>query len=221
MLEVVFGIIDLALVAAYVAWDYLKIYEDKETAFQWFLIFQFQILFAYLLARVKVERSKIEASNAKLLAEIHGLRRSINHNTVALRQDQFYSDFHLDISMATAAVDISHLDIRPPLDAALPGSETRRYYDDFARTVRTRGNVRFRRIERVSRQKREWLEHLVDEFTGRANFSLACLVTPEEDRKIGAISVQLVDARKVYLVAIREHSSAHAVRDILAALVVP
>ena len=48
---------------------------------------------------------------------------------------------------------------------------------------------------------------------GRQNCSLACLLIENQDRKIPAISVQLIDAKRVYLVAIREHVDAHAARD--------
>jgi len=62
MLEVVFGIFDLLLVASYVLWDVFKIYETKEIAFQNFVVLQFSLLVTYLLARIRLTEKHISGS---------------------------------------------------------------------------------------------------------------------------------------------------------------
>ncbi|MBZ0218605.1 MAG: hypothetical protein K8F25_18765, partial [Fimbriimonadaceae bacterium] len=159
------------------------------------------------------KKSTAEAKK-EIVDQVNGLGSRLSHNTTVLRQDEFYGDFREQISRAAFSVDISHLDIQPPDHGALPGSATRTYYREFSRFLRNRPDVRFRRVERLSLEKRDWIESLIADMTDRPNCSLSCLVVRNMPAKLPTISVQLVDRQRVYLVAICEHIDAHEPRDI-------
>ena len=214
MLESFFIVVEVLVVIANVFWEHLRVFTDKQAAFEWFVIAQFALLFGYLVARAGLDKLLSKALTASISDKIRKLESRLVHNADALRQDDFYTAFWERVAHATFAVDISHLDTHSPLDGALPGSATKKYYDEFKKLPRSRPQVRFRRVERISWQKRNWIDSLVTDMAGRPNCSLACLMVPQEPRKLSTVSVQLVDKEVAYLVAITEHVDAHSPRDL-------
>jgi hypothetical protein len=77
-----------------------------------------------------------------------------------------------------------------------------------------RPEVQFRRVERLDREKVEWIERLARNYEGLTNVSLAVLRLEHEARKPSQVSVQVIDNNLVYLVAIAEHEGLHTDRDI-------
>lgn len=126
----------------------------------------------------------------------------------------FYNAFRTAIGTATKTVAISHLDTKAPL--RVPGTAEADYYRAFHRLVRLRNQVRFRRIERLSKDKVAWIEEFMARHKGRTNFSLACLNDEPTIRKLPYVSVQIVDDSLTYLVAIAEHyGETHPKRDLV------
>ena len=130
----------------------------------------------------------------------------------ALRQQEFYKQFSDSIDLARSAVDIAHLDTRPP--GGLVGSPEKEYYSSVLDRVRRKREVAFRRVERVARDKCDWITEIVKTYQGLENFSLACLIVDEKRRKLPYVSVQLVDENISFLVAVSEHSTPRGCRDI-------
>ena len=130
-----------------------------------------------------------------------------------LRPGEFYSEFSAAIRTAQRQVAIAHLDDRPPY--TLAGSSEEKYFRELSDTIiRFQANVFFRRVERATPNKREWLQSLIERYEGKRNFSLACIRDRSEDRHLPHISMQVIDEDKVFLVAIGAQSHEPDLRDI-------
>ncbi len=129
-----------------------------------------------------------------------------------LHEDEFYADFENKIASAQHNVDICHFGKLPPTKR--PSSPEEDYYDRFHKAVKN-SPAAFRRLERITPEKIEWIERLIKGFKGVKNFSLACLHDEDtESDQILPVSVQRIDQTKVYLVALGEHYSTTGHRDI-------
>ena len=127
-------------------------------------------------------------------------------------EEEFYSKFKQLVSQASISVDITHLGLSPPMTRE--NTQQGDYYKDFADLCRkSRANVR--RVERISKEKIEWIESLINKVEGVVNFSLYCIldlnVRPNEMSE--SISVQRVDEH-LFLIALTEHRSTSKPRDI-------
>lgn len=135
-------------------------------------------------------------------------------NSLALyRQEDFYDSFPKVLRKAQHAVALSHFDSRSPLDTATPAA--REYYAVLPQIVRLNNATSFRRLERFTHGKIAWLLQLCEEYQGLVNFSLAYLPFGGKEReRTPAISVQVIDNQRTYLVAIARHEDLHEFRDI-------
>lgn len=132
-----------------------------------------------------------------------------------LHEEEFYARFPYHIHTATRNVDLAHLALESPLQDIKP--EQSDYYKSLKKSVKSNSRVTFRRVERVSKDKAEWLQQLVTGFTGQTNFSLYCLVDDESTRNnemSDLLSVQLIDDKHLFIVALLEHTSTKGHRDI-------
>lgn len=209
-----FLILEALLVLSQVFWDVLKIHTDASTAFQWFVTLQFSLIALYLAVSSEANRQTLSQELAATRAQLSALVPHLNHNVRSLTDQAFYLEFRDDIMHARSSVDITHLDIQPPNYSSLKKSQMKSYYDDFVALVKSKPQTRFRRVERISTEKRQWLEHLVESLADCPNFSLTCVEYPGAERLSPAISVQIVDGHKAYLVALKGHVDAHGPRDI-------
>lgn len=173
---------------------------------------QATVFFLFVLFRLRMLESNSNDSLNIIKAEIKQFtEESLRINI--LHEDDFYSNFSETINSASKSVLISHLDIKPP--TKLKGSSSKKYYDDFFRLVKSKSIVRYKRVERVSKEKIEWIETIINKLKDSDNFSLRCFISENNDEKLGAISVQLIDDNYVYLVAVSGHTMPHTKRDIL------
>lgn len=132
-----------------------------------------------------------------------------------LHEEEFYYNFKFLIKNANRNVDITHLSLESPLHTRR--SEQKAYYTEFVKIVNKKNEVNFRRVERVSVAKIEWIEKLIKDFSGVTNFSLYCILDPEELRKndlSDLVSVQRIDDEHTFLIALLEHNSTIGQRDI-------
>ena len=81
--------------------------------------------FSHISLCAKPNKRAMTGEATSIFAAINKLQDRLAHNTVVLRQDEFYSDFREGINRAAFSVDITHLDTRAPDDAALAGSAMR------------------------------------------------------------------------------------------------
>jgi hypothetical protein len=214
VLDIFFVIIELMVLVGATFWEQLKVFDTEAKAFQWFVISQFALLFAYLIAKSKSDKKTITEAISGFRSQIDVLSGQFTNNIAPLRQEDFYNEFREAIRRAQFSVDISHLDIKPPDHAATPRSATKNYYEEFAKLLKEKTSVRFRRVERVSPEKRDWLEKLTAAMDGKRNCSLGCLGFNDDRRKLATVSAQIVDSEKAYLVALIEHTESHSPRDI-------
>jgi len=190
-------------------------YKDKLDGHMAVITLQLTVLLCYFALRNIVDRNRSEA----LLRQISATHKDLGQlflsrsEVIALHEEKFYAKFRTAVESAAKAVAISHLDTKPPVRRK--GSEEAAYYKAFHELVRVRTNVRFQRIERVSPQKIAWLSELVKAHEGHHNFSLSCITSEPEKRKLPYVSVQIVDEETTFLVAIAEHYDPHTERDIL------
>jgi hypothetical protein len=132
-----------------------------------------------------------------------------------LHEEEFYSYFRYIIKNARTNVDITNLSLESPLGSKKPEQKT--YYSEFVRIVKDKQKVIFRRVERISKEKEEWIDGLISDFSGVNNFSLYCINEPKESKGevlSDLVSVQRVDNDHTFIVALLEHTSTIGHRDI-------
>jgi hypothetical protein len=132
-----------------------------------------------------------------------------------LHEEEFYSKFKSLINFSTQNIDITNLSLDNPLKTI--GDEQHNYYKEFIQIIKQKKNVKCRRVERISVQKIEWIDSLINDFRNVNNFSLYCINETEESRKkelIDLLSVQRIDDQHTMIVALLEHDSTGGKRDI-------
>lgn len=146
-----------------------------------------------------------------LNAQLERLATSTSSVT-ALVDEDFYARFRSEIAKAQVGVAMTHLDTHPPSPAR--ATEAKDYYANLHEVIKSTPRVRFRRVERASPHKKGWLEELTRDFKGVSNFSLGVLLVTSNDRRVGTVSVQLIDETHAVLVAVAEHDSSLGPRDV-------
>lgn len=154
---------------------------------------------------------RVEKDVTGMAARLEQLATS-SSSVDALVDQEFYMRFADEIGKARVGVAMTHLDTHPP--SRTRGTSADAYYDQLPKIVRSHRPVRFRRVERASPPKKEWLEWLVREFVGVANFSMGVLLVPSVERRLGIVSVQLIDEAHAVLAAVAEHDSSLGPRDV-------
>ena len=180
-----------------------------------FMFFQFGILFLFITVMLgigEISKKTLKDAVQNTNEAVDRLARKIP-NTRALLQDDFYTEFRKKVGSALKTVDMTHLDTASPQSYALSNTITGEYYANFADMVRKKTDVDFRRVERVSVEKKDWIERIVRELGGQVNFSLSVLTPDDPTEKLPHISVQIIDGKDVFLVAVAMHKTSHNFRD--------
>ena len=131
-----------------------------------------------------------------------------------MKDSAFYEHFQAAAEQAEYSVRIAYLAPYPPTDVAY--KERKQYYDTFLAIMKRRAKVNFQRLVRSSPRNRAWLGSLVRELEGRPNVDLAVLtrdLEPEVELPL-ALSVQVIDNDKVWIVAAGSHETEHEFRDV-------
>jgi hypothetical protein len=131
-----------------------------------------------------------------------------------MKDHEFYEHFQASAGQAEYSVRIAYLAPYPPTDVAY--KERKRYYDSVLSLMKHRDKVNFKRLVRSSPKNDAWLASLVRELAGRPNVDLAVLTRdlgPEVELPI-ALSVQVIDNDKVWIVAAGSHETQNEFRDV-------
>jgi hypothetical protein len=168
------------------------------------------LLVIWVGLKAELQERRIAGEITRLTTRFEQLAAS-RPGVSALVDRNFYTRFGAEIGKAHVGVAMTHLDTHPPNRP--PKTDAATYYASLRKVVRSSPEVRFRRAERASAQKREWLEELVSNFRGIPNFSLAVLLEPSGKRRLATVSVQLIDDLHAVLVAVAEHDSYSGPRD--------
>lgn len=125
----------------------------------------------------------------------------------------FYRDFGYEASRAKNHVSICYFAPYPPSSTA--HRDRKQYYRDIASTLKANEKVKFKRIVRDTEKNKEWIKGLVESLEGKPNADLAVLKKdlPEDEKMPLALSVQVIDNDKVWLVAIEDHERDNQFRD--------
>lgn len=192
---------------------------DAQKAFVTIFSTQFLIFIAYFMLRLKIigkdvsEEIRVSTKDIAPLAQDVASVLSSTTEAKALYEKDFYKELGRKIKDAERSVMLAHLDTLPP--PRLKRSEAESYYNNLYKQIKNKSNINFQRVERYSSEKEEYLEEMISSLSGLENFSLAILNENFSTRKLPYISVQLIDDRIVYLVAVAEHTSPAIPRDIL------
>jgi hypothetical protein len=130
-----------------------------------------------------------------------------------LKEGAFYRDFLSAIISAEDYVHICYFSPRPP---TLAPTEERHDYDKaLIGLIRKRPHIEFKRLIRDSPENRVWTREQASKLRNRTNVQIALLKDLNETEEMPlALSVQIVDHKSAWLVAIGEHSNAPTYRDI-------
>jgi hypothetical protein len=131
-----------------------------------------------------------------------------------LRDFQFYSQFRAAVEDAKNSVRICYFAPYPPSEVRYPDRD--KYYREILDLMKKKQNVSFKRIIRDSAPNQLWIASLINDLDGRPNNDVAVLRQdlPAEHPMPLALSVQVVDQDKAWLVAIDTHEREGEFRDI-------
>lgn len=190
--------------------------DDPNAQFQNFVRFQFSLIVFYLVVRVILERAEVKKEILPILGGLDEVKKSLTKGVAEpLYQEEFYGRFEAEIAKAQRTVDITHLDVQLPGVQANRNSQTEKYFKNFSKIIKQHPNIAFRRVERCSPAKLEWVEQLASQLQGKSNFSLAFLDTTSSEPKLPEVSVQIIDSKRVFVVAVGRHSDNHGYRDLV------
>jgi hypothetical protein len=131
-----------------------------------------------------------------------------------MKDREFYQHFQAAAEQAEHSVRIAYFAPYPPGDVEF--KERKRYYDAILSLMKRRDQVNFKRLVRSSPKNDAWLATLVRELQGRPNVDLAVLtrdLEPEVELPL-ALSVQVIDKDKVWVVATASHETQNEFRDV-------
>ena len=132
-----------------------------------------------------------------------------------MKDREFYQHFQAAAEQAEHSVRIAYLAPYPPSDVEY--KERKRYYDAILSLMKRRDQVNFKRLVRSSPKNDAWLASLVRETSGTpADVDLAVLtrdLEPEVELPL-ALSVQVIDKDKVWVVATASHETQNEFRDV-------
>lgn len=131
-----------------------------------------------------------------------------------LRDDEFYSEFYAAAEGAVHTVRICYFAPTPPADGAPKGRLE--YYRKLAALIKRERRAQYQRLIRYSDANRDWIAELLRDLEGEPNASIAVVDADLEPTKRMplALSVQIVDENKSWLVAIKSHERQGAFRDL-------
>ena len=130
-----------------------------------------------------------------------------------LKESEFYKEFLGACVQANHYVKICYFAPTPP-DHGAPGAR-KKYYKRFITVMKGNPGAQFRRIIRNTAANQAWAAEMIPFVANSTNFSIALLDDLDERNEMPlALSVQIIDERKAWLVAISEHSDSATYRDV-------
>ena len=129
-------------------------------------------------------------------------------------EGEFYAKFSAALRTARRRVKLSYMSNRSPLDSRDPTMKN--YYEKLPGIIKKMGpDVEFKRLIRAVPGLGNWIEQMVAQLTDVSNFSLGCLVDSEpESDNVPVVSIQCVDDRQVFFVAVGEQQESSGRRDL-------
>lgn len=158
----------------------------------------------------------LKETKSDILGEIKEASQFIKQNTRCefLSDSKFYSHFSHEARQAESNVNICYFAPYPP--DSTNHKERKKYYEEIISTIKKKPEVKFRRIIRNTPANKEWIKEIISEFKNVPNFDLRIINDcPDDNIKMPhALSVQIIDTRKCWLVAIESHEKEGPFRDL-------
>ena len=167
----------------------------------------FSLLVPLVLYDIKDQAEKASADLGSMLRQYTPLQ------VRRLKEGQFYKEFLGSCTKAGHYVKICYFSPQPPEHGS--PRERGTYYKHLTEVIKDNPDITFKRIVRDSEANRKWILDLASQLSDATNCSLALLADQIESVQMPlALSVQIVDGREAWLVAIGEHTGAATYRDI-------
>lgn len=130
-----------------------------------------------------------------------------------LKESEFYKEFLGHCISAKHYVKICYFAPVPP-DQGAPDAR-KKYYRRLLSVMKSNPDAMFRRILRDTKANRVWAEEMIRHLAKATNFSIALLKDIDAEKEMPlALSVQIIDERYAWLVAVSEHSDSPLYRDV-------
>jgi hypothetical protein len=130
-----------------------------------------------------------------------------------LKENEFYKEFLGHCISAKHYVKICYFAPLPPQHGAPAVRE--KYYRTLPRVMKANPDTTFKRIIRDTDANRVWAYALVSDLLTATNCSVALLKDLDASKEMPlALSVQIVDERDAWLVAVGEHAGSAMYRDV-------
>lgn len=173
------------------------------------LSFYFLILGSTLILEIKEHRETTIAELGKIVdaSKHHFIGKQIPDH-------EFYLDFLNEMRKAKRTVCISYFAPYPP--DTTNHQDRAEYYRKIKKIIKGNPKVHFRRLIRYTDKNKPWIKELLRDFSGVPNFDLA-VIRDLEDANVKlsyALSAQIIDSQKCWLVAIESHENQNAYRDV-------
>lgn len=181
-------------------------------------LFSYSIGFGIAVAVViavllEVRSTETRESVAEVRTAVESLESRVLRNrdvTASLvDRDGFYRQMCQFLEEATIRIDLMYQAPRRP-ESFRPSEQKKRYLSSLA-AIASQGGVPIRRLIRLTKDNKEWLRELVEEYAGKQLISLSVL--PES--MVPSISVQLFDRERVVLVNLSESDTRLGARDVI------
>lgn len=130
----------------------------------------------------------------------------------AVHESEFYALWPRQFEQAAANIDVAHLGPRRPNQQR---SDTEsKYFGSFIKMAK-KSKAQIRRVERMTREKLEWIEELISGLTDATGFSLGIYEDDLGDAEMPrALSISRVDMTVAWIVAMTEQQSLQGLRDL-------
>lgn len=175
-----------------------------------FIAINFSILTAIFLYKFDKEKETLE----NLVKQV---RSSLDFKLEGkqISDNDFYRDFQYEKSRAKKSVYVCYFAPYPP--DTTKHKDRKQFYKDAISLIKGREvhNVRFKRIVRYTEKNKDWIKKLINDYKDRPYSDLAILKSdlPEENKMPLALSVQIIDAKLTWFVAIKDHERDNEYRD--------
>jgi hypothetical protein len=135
-----------------------------------------------------------------------------------LRDEDFYTEFLQAAKQARSSVCICYFGPHPP--TTVPDAHRKKYYLAMRALMKKRGDdIRVRRLLRHSAENEKWAAEEVKKLLGKpkVDFALLTDLDPTNAKNVMplALSVQIIDRKQAWLVAIRSHEQIGEHRDLV------
>lgn len=148
------------------------------------------------------------------LNEIQTVTNKVINNTESklISDKDFYLDFAHQLSKAESVASICYFSPNPPNEDN--HEERKKYYKETKKIIKAKRAVNFRRIVRNTPQNIVWVKELIENFSNEPNFHLAIIDDSGSQRMAQALSVQVIDRKHTWFVAIEDHERSSHYRDL-------